>query len=365
MTSSLSLPVLCGQLLVGGFAGPSLSPTFRAALARGERGGAILFRRNVQGSLADVAALNRAIADATPAALPPMIAVDQEGGRVTRIGAPLVRLPTMRAFGRLGDAGLVRRAAETLGAELAGLGFTMNFAPVLDVDTCPTNPVIGDRSFSRDPNVVARLGSAFAAGLQAGGVLACGKHFPGHGDTTVDSHLDLPRVDHARSRLDAVELLPFRGLLGSTCAAVMTAHVVYPALDPSRPATLSRAIAHDLLRTEMGFDGLVISDDLEMKAVADRMPIEVSAVEAVRAGCDVLLVCASEALQDRAHAALVRTAEVDAQFLELVRASVARGLAARRRRPPTPGGPDTVERRVSAPAARALRTELEALGAFS
>ena len=124
----------------------------------------------------------------------------------------------------------------------------MDFAPVLDVDTCPTNPIIGDRSFHSDPAVVARLGAAFAGGLQRAGVMACGKHFPGHGDTTLDSHLDLPVVDLPRSRLESVELAPYRGLRASTCAAVMTAHVVYPGLDGARPATLSRTIVTGLLR---------------------------------------------------------------------------------------------------------------------
>ncbi len=364
MTPSLPLPVLCGQLLVGGFSGPTLSPTLRSALARGERGGAILFRRNLPGSLPDVAALIRSIAEAAPADLPPLVAVDQEGGRVTRLGTPVLRLPAMRAFGRLADGDLVRRAAEALGRELASLGFTMDFAPVLDVDTCPVNPIIGDRSFSDDPAVVARLGWAFAAGLQAGGVLACGKHFPGHGDTTVDSHKDLPCVDQPRQRLDAVEIVPFRGLRAETCAAVMTAHVVYPALDPDRPATLSPRIAHDLLRAELGYDGLLVSDDLEMKAVADRLPIEESAVQAVRAGCDVLLVCSSEEFQERAHSALVHAAERDAGFRAQVEASSARGLRARRARPPRPLGGDALRDAIGGAASSAILRELDARGAF-
>jgi beta-N-acetylhexosaminidase len=364
MPPSLALPVLCGQLLVGGFATPGLSATFRQALERGERGGAILFRRNLGGSAGDVAALTRALGEAAPPHLPPLVGVDQEGGRVARLGPPVLRLPPMRALGRLADAGLVGRAARTLGAQLAALGFTMSFAPVLDVDTCPVNPVIGDRSFGSDPSLVARLGAAFAAGLQAGGVMACGKHFPGHGDTTVDSHKDLPRVARPRARLDAVELVPFRDLPAGACAALMTAHVVYEALDADQPATLSRRIAHDLLRVELGWRGLVVSDDLEMKAVADRLPIEQSAVQAVRAGCDLLLVCASEDLQDRAHAALVRAAERDASFREQVEASVARGLEARRRRPPRPVAGDPLLDGAFGVSAQEVARALEDRGVF-
>jgi len=362
---ALSLPVLCGQLLVGGFPGATLTPTFQSAVARGERGGAILFRRNLNASLADCLALTRAISEAAPLELPPLLGVDQEGGRVTRLSAPVLRLPPMRAFGRIGDANLVSRAAETLGAELLALGFTMDFAPVLDVDTCATNPIIGDRSFSRDPAVVARLGAAFASGLQAAGVMACGKHFPGHGDTTSDSHLELPRVEQPRERLLAVECVPFRELRASTCAAMMTAHVVYPTLDPDGPATLSRVIAHDLLRTELGYDGLLVSDDLEMKAVADRLPIEESAVRAVRAGCDLLLICASEDLQARAHASLVRTAETDRLFRAQIEASVARGLDARRRYPSRPTEAATIGDIVGGARSQAMARELEERGAFS
>ncbi len=365
MTSSFALPVLCGQLLVGGFASPLLSPTFRQAIERGERGGAILFRRNLTGSLGDVASLTRSIGEAAAPDLPPLIGVDQEGGRVARLGSPVIRLPAMRALGQLGDVGLVDRVAKALGAQLAALGFTMNFAPVLDVDTCPASPVIGDRSFSGDPSTVARLGAAFASGLQAGGVLACGKHFPGHGDTRVDSHKDLPHVAHPRARLDAVELVPFRDLTAGTCAALMTAHVVYDALDAERPATLSRRIAHDLLRTELGWTGLVVSDDLEMKAIADRLPIEQSAVQAVRAGCDLLLVCASEDLQDRAHAGLVRAAERDVSFREQVEASVARGLEVRRRRPPRPVAGDPIGDAAFGASGLEVAHEVEARGVFA
>jgi len=359
------LAVAAGQVLIGGFAGPSLSATFKAALSSGERGGAILFRRNLPGTLADVALLNREIASSAPPDLPPLIGVDQEGGRVTRLGDPVLRLPKMRALGRLGDVDLVHRAGRALGAELAALGFTMDFAPVLDVDSCSTNPIIGDRSFSSDPSVVARLGAAFASGLQAGGVMACGKHFPGHGDTTVDSHEDLPRVDQARARLDAVELLPYRGLRAETSAAVMSAHVVYPALDPQQPATLSRRIAHDLLRSELGYDGLLVSDDLEMKAVADRMPIEESAVRAVRAGCDVLLVCSNEELQSRAHVALVKAAEADPLFAGRLREAAGRGLEARQRRPPAPREAGALSTVIGGAASTSLARELEQRGAFA
>jgi beta-N-acetylhexosaminidase len=178
------------------------------------------------------------------------------------------------------------------------------------VDTNPANPVIGDRAFSRDPEVVGRLGAALAQGLQSAGVAACAKHFPGHGDTSQDSHRDLPRLPHALERLDRVELAPFRALARAGVASVMTAHVVFDALDPARPATLSAAVMR-LLRERVGFDGCAISDDLEMKAVAEHFALEISAPGAVAAGVDALLVCHSADVQHRA--------------IDLVRAAVERG----------------------------------------
>jgi beta-N-acetylhexosaminidase len=167
----------------------------------------------------------------------------------------------------------------------------MNLAPVLDVDTNPANPVIGARAFSSDPARVATCAVAYAAGLRDGGIHACGKHFPGHGDTSVDSHLDLPRLPHAMERLEAVELVPFRSAIHSGIEAIMTSHVLFEALDPGVPATLSRTVITGLLRERLGFDGLVITDDFEMQAIADRFEMGEAAVQAIEAGCDLILAC--------------------------------------------------------------------------
>jgi beta-N-acetylhexosaminidase len=327
---------LCGQLVIGGFEGAELPASFARALAAGERGGAVLFARNVGASPLDVARLNARLRDTAPADSPPLIAVDQEGGRVARLGPPLLVLPAMRALAALGDVALVEAAARAQAEELAALGFTMNFAPVLDVSTCEANPVIGDRAFGEDASTVSTYGIAFARGLSAGGVLACAKHFPGHGDTTKDSHLDLPVVDQLRARIEAVELAPFRAAIAAGVPAMMTAHVVYPALDLGAPATLSRAICTDLLRGALGFRGWLVSDDLEMKAIADRIGIDDAAVRAIESGCDALLVCRDEELQSRAYEALVRRAERDPSFRDRCAEAAARGLAMRRRVVPRP-----------------------------
>jgi beta-N-acetylhexosaminidase len=325
--------ILAGQLICGGFAGATLSPSFRNALARGERGGAVIFKRNIE-SPEGVLELNRQIAGAAPTAHPPLIAVDQEGGRVARLKAPLLPVPPMRRLAERKDTALLRRVAKAQGQELSALGFTMNASPVLDVDTNPDNPIIGDRSFSRDADEVARFALAYADGLSDATILTCGKHFPGHGDTDKDSHLELPTVSHPKERLMNVELLPFRRAAAHGLDAFMTAHVVYPALDPGVPATQSHAICTQLLRHDLGFRGVIISDDLEMKAIS--ADTGQAAIRAIAAGCDLLLVCSDEERQEIALAALVREMEANSSFRARCEDAYARGIAMRNRKRPTP-----------------------------
>ena len=333
--TSLSLEQLCGQLLVCGFDGTTVPQPLLRAFQAGERGGAIVFRRNLP-DLETTQRLNLQVVDACPEGLPPLIGVDEEGGRVARLPSPAPRLPPARELGTVGEPVWIESVAEALGRELRALGFNLDFAPVLDVDTHPHNPIIGDRAFAKTPAEVAASAVAFARGLARGGVMACGKHFPGHGHTTKDSHLDLPEVDRALSLLRAVELAPFRAAVAARIPALMSAHVLYTDLDPDAPATLSHRIATELLRDELGYDGLFVSDDLEMKALADRDPIERTAVRAVRAGCDVLLICHSVEWQERAHGALVREANRDPVFHRRCLEAAHRSLVARRRCPPRP-----------------------------
>lgn len=347
----------CGELVIGGFPGTSLPDGFARALREGRRGGAILFKPNVEGGPAQVAALNRVL-HATSPGLPPIVSVDQEGGRVARLRAPLLEVPPMRTLGDWDDVAFAERVARTVGQELAALGFTVDYAPVLDVDTCADNPVIGDRAFSTDPAMCARFGAAWTRGLQGAGLLACGKHFPGHGGTTKDSHLELPVVDTARAHLERIELAPFRAASAAGLTMMMTAHVVYTALDP-RPATLS-PIAATELRGAIGFDGVLVSDDLEMRAIAARWSIEEAAVLAVAAGCDALLVCSDDALQERAVAALEREAERSPTFRARCSEAHARLTSARRRitaRPLDEGG---VARIVGGDESRTVADELRA-----
>ena len=213
---------------------------------------------------------------------------------------------------------LSERVGAAIGAELAALGFDLDFAPVLDVLTNPDNPVIGDRAFSREPERAALRALAFARGLERCGVLACGKHFPGHGDTATDSHLELPRIGHDLERIRAVELVPFRRAVAAGLPMLMTAHVVATALDPERPATLSPAVIAKCLQGELGYRGLVVSDDLDMKAISDHYGAGQAAVEALEAGCHTLLACRDPDNQGAAWEALVTRAESDASFRECV-----------------------------------------------
>lgn len=223
--------------------------------------------------------------------VPLWVSVDQEGGRVARLKAPFTEWPPMAGLGRLGDAALAERFAAALARELSAVGVTLDFAPVLDVHHEAADPVIGDRALSADPAEVARLGTVIIETLQRHGVAACGKHFPGHGDTRADSHHELPVVEHAPEHLDEHDMRPFGAAIAADVAAVMTAHVVYPALDDARPATLSPTIVDGILRRRLGHRGLVVTDDLEMGAITSTRSVEQAAVEALNAGCDTLLLC--------------------------------------------------------------------------
>lgn len=336
-----------GQLLWVGFAGPTVPPALRARLDAGAAGATILFKRNlviesVSGpgavpqevtNLDALVALNRELHRSAPDGTPALIAVDQEGGLVQRVRAPATMWPPMMAHDGLPigeDERIAEQVGRAIGVELRALGFDIDFAPVLDVHTNPANPIIGERAFGRDADTAARRALAFARGLDAAGVLACGKHFPGHGDTDTDSHLALPRIDHDWDRLEKIELQPFRLAAKTALPMIMTAHVVFAALDATKPATLSEKVVTGLLRNKLGYKGVIVSDDLDMRAIAGNMGVDHAAVEAIRAGCDVLLLCCNELYQAQAEEALIKTAEADSDFRRRVGESAARVRAMKR-----------------------------------
>jgi beta-N-acetylhexosaminidase len=281
-----------GQLLIAGFNGHQVPAELRALAREFSLGGVILFARNVD-EPEQVAELTFEASRLVPD-LPAWVSVDQEGGRVARLKAPFTEWPPMATLGRSGDVALAARFARALAAELKAVGISLDYAPVLDIHTNPKNPVIGDRALGDTADDAARLGAAVIRALQSEGIAACGKHFPGHGDTSADSHLELPLVEHPPDRLRRVEFVPFRAAIDAGVATIMTAHVLVPSLDEKRPATLSRTIVHDILREELKYEGVILSDDLEMKAVAAEYEVPSAAVLAIQAGCDGVLICSGD-----------------------------------------------------------------------
>ena len=278
-----------GQLLIAGFDGHQVPPELRSLAREFGLGGVILFARNVADpeQVAELAfEASRLVPD-----VPCWVSIDQEGGRVARLKTPFTEWPPMATLGRSGDVALAERFAKALASELRAVGVTLDYAPVLDVHTNPKNPVIGDRALADRAQTVAELGSAIIRTLQREGIAACGKHFPGHGDTSTDSHHELPLVEHPPERLRETEFVPFKAAIDAQVATIMTAHVVVPSLDEQRPATLSRRVVTDILRHELGFEGVILSDDLEMKAIANQYAVPQAAVMAIEAGCDGVLIC--------------------------------------------------------------------------
>ncbi|MFN7142407.1 MAG: beta-N-acetylhexosaminidase [Myxococcota bacterium] len=329
-----------GQRLVVGIAGTSLSAEERAWIRECQPGGFVLFGRNVE-EPAQVRELNRELASLVPNDRPPIRCVDQEGGRVQRIKAPATVWPPMRWVGNVDDVRLTAGVARALARELRAMEFDLDFAPVVDVDSNPKNPVIGDRAFSAKSATVARHAAAFVRALQGEGLAACAKHFPGHGDTAVDSHLDLPTVEKDPPDIEQTELPPFVAAIEADVASVMTAHVLFPCWDEKRPATMSPKVIDAILRKKLGFGGVVFSDDMEMKAVQGRFPLEQQLTEATRAGVDVFLFCKELPLQVAAYEQLVRLQEEDKGLEDLTIDAVKRWQRLRERflkgAPPRPG----------------------------
>lgn len=350
------------SLLCIGFAGKSSSPELNALLQRGV-GGVILFRRNVEHPT-QVCSLIHALQRERRDELPLLVSADQEGGRVARLREPLTTFPDFSWLGRTGDEALAQRFARVLARELRVVGFNLNFAPVMDVDSNPANPVIGPRALSADPAEVARLGCVVLRTFHEEGLLACAKHFPGHGDTLTDSHLELPELPHALERLERLELVPFQAAIAAGVKLIMTAHVRFTALDPAVPATLSAPVLTGLLRRRMGFQGVIVSDDLEMKAVLDHFGIVRSVTEGLAAGVDLFLICHTLTRVEEAIEALVKQCEQDVHLRHWLWALAARVRALRAELGPyQPLEPEQVMAQVALPEHLAVAEELRRRGA--
>ncbi|MBU7315242.1 beta-N-acetylhexosaminidase [Paenibacillus sp. SM 69] len=332
--AGMTLEDKVGQLIQAGFHSLEPDEHILDLIERRRIGGVILFARNVQ-STAQVAALTGKLQEAAQRAgtAPLWISIDQEGGMVARITEGVALMPGAMAIAAGGSVKAAYEAALVAGRELRALGVNMNFAPDLDINNNPANPVIGVRSFGEAPEAVAEYGAASIRGFQDAGVSATAKHFPGHGDTATDSHLDLPTIPHSRERIEAVELVPFRRAVAAGVDAVMSSHIVFPAFEPERlPATLSRRVLTGLLREELGFDGVIVTDCMEMQAIAAHYGTVQAAVMAVEAGADIVLISHSREQQEGALDALLEAVRSGRISEERIDASVRRLLALKRKR---------------------------------
>ena len=290
-----SLKKMVGQMIVGGFEGYKVDETHKKLLQNDELGGVILFKRNIN-DIDQVCELNKEIYSLSQNVIP-IISIDEEGGRVSRLPSKTVILPSIRKLASRTDKSKIEEFGCFLAKQLAVLGFNVNFSPVADVDSNPDNPIIGDRSFSSNPDIVSAHVRSMITGMYKGGVMPCAKHFPGHGDTDVDSHLQLPILNHSMQRMNNIELLPFKKAVKSNVMMIMTAHILFKELDPVYPATLSPVILKKLLREQLGYNQVIITDDLLMKAIWDNYESLEIAKLCLEADIDILLICKNPELQ--------------------------------------------------------------------
>nr|AYQ71656.1 beta-N-acetylhexosaminidase [Cohnella candidum] len=342
-----------GQLFMCGFPGTEPDEGILSLIRDYGIGGVVYFRRNLKDA-AQVAALSERLQQA--AGTPLFLSIDQEGGMVVRLEEGVTVMPGAMAQGAADDEKLTFESAKLAAAELRSIGVNMNFAPCLDVNNNPRNPVIGVRSFGEDPAQVARLGTAAVEGFQQGGMVAVAKHFPGHGDTASDSHYELPVVPHDKERLDRVELVPFRKAIERGVDAIMTAHVVFPAFEPDGvPATLSPRILTGLLREKLGFKGVIVTDCMEMNAISETIGVARGAVQAIKAGADIVLVshrldrqrAALEAVLEAVHAGEIPESRIDDAVARIMALKEKRGLFAGNGKAPDSAAAAEVARKLS------------------
>lgn len=320
----MKLRELLGAHMVIGLRGHTLTDDERKFLVTENIGGVILFSRNVHSpkQVYELCAEVQSLHAQTASKSPFFISVDMEGGRVARFKEPFTLWPPLATLGRLDSPNATFSFTLALGRELRSVGINLDFAPCLDIFTNPKNTVIGDRAISDNAEIVAKHASALVRGFLKADVIPCGKHFPGHGNTLIDSHLDLPIEEASLARLESVELLPFKKAFKSGLEMVMSAHIMFPKIDPEWPATLSEIFLKQILREKLGYDGLVMSDDLDMKALAKNYELTQIPVRALQAGVDILLYCnehdspprALDSLEKAVKDGVLKEADLDSSF---------------------------------------------------
>ncbi|WP_340032832.1 beta-N-acetylhexosaminidase [Paenibacillus sp. FSL K6-1122] len=291
--SSLTLEEKIGQMILAGVQGTTLDDQAKQMITDQKVGGIIFYANNVS-TLEGTAKFVKSIKEANQSnPVPIFMSVDQEGGKVSRMPETVESIPSSRKVGETKDSALAETMGELLARQVQLAGFNVDFAPVLDVNSNPKNPVIGDRSFGSSAELVSRMGIAEMKGLRNEGIIPVVKHFPGHGDTSVDSHLDLPVVNKTEKQLAELEWIPFQAAVKEQVEAVMVAHILFPKLDPDHPASLSDVIIGEHLRGKFNYDGVVITDDLSMGAIAKNYKLDQATLATVKAGSDILLVAHS------------------------------------------------------------------------
>lgn len=308
---NMSLEEKVGQLFQVGFHSKKVDEKIKDLIKNYHVGGVIYFSRNVE-NLEQVELLSKNLQNLalnSAAGIPLFISVDQEGGSIRRI-KDLTYYPANAVFGAAGEEKLIKKAAAVTAKELKNIGINVNLAPVLDVNNNPNNTVIGERSFGSDPDLVAKMGAAYIEGLQSQGLIATAKHFPGHGDTRLDSHFDLPVIDHDKSRLEQIELYPFKKAIEVGVKSIMTTHIYFPAIEkePGIPASLSKSVLSDLLRKELKFKGIIITDCMEMGAITNSFGTVEASLRAIKAGADIVLISHSYDQQKKAIEFLLKAA---------------------------------------------------------
>jgi beta-N-acetylhexosaminidase len=287
--SKMSLEEKVGQMILTGISGTTMDANAKKLINQYHVGGIIFYKNNLANPAQTIQLVNQMKAE-NSSNLPLFLGVDQEGGRVTRLPGGITNFPPNNEIGQVNNPEFSYKVGTLLGHELREFGLNLDFAPVLDINSNPNNPVIGDRSFGNNAEIVSKLGVQTMKGIQSQNVITTIKHFPGHGDTSVDSHLDLPIVNKSLEELKKLELIPFEHAIDDGADVVMVAHILLPQLDKTNPASMSKAVMTDLLRKQLGFTGVIITDDMTMGAITEHFDIGKAAVESVKAGSDIILV---------------------------------------------------------------------------
>ncbi|NLL81665.1 MAG: beta-N-acetylhexosaminidase [Tissierellia bacterium] len=287
----MTLEEKVGQLMIVGIEGTEINVKDVENIKQNRIGGFILFSRNIENLEQTLQLLNSLKNINSTYEIPLLLSVDEEGGTVSRLSKIYKNLPSPLLLGHKNDLKLSFEYGKNLGMKARSLGFNMNFAPVLDINSNPENTVIGNRAYGKKAELVSRVGEEVIEGIRSQNIIAVAKHFPGHGDTLVDSHFQLPMVDKSIDELYNLEIIPFKKAINKGLNAIMVAHVLYPQIDNEFPATMSEKIINDILRVELEFDGLIISDDMTMGAIIDNYTIEEASVQFLKSGGDIILIC--------------------------------------------------------------------------